>query len=138
VSEDYPARFIRSFVDILDLRTLGFCVPDSDEMRPDLSQSHTPGKRRGTEWTEAMRAVAGPRTILVTISGNYETLSLCRPAQEQRPACPPFAAHTFNIRLFYPGNRDLICARGQAQPVPTAFIIRSFEEGLSEDEMSAS
>ncbi len=34
VGLDHPARFIRDFVDALDLETLGFCVPTAGTGRP--------------------------------------------------------------------------------------------------------
>lgn len=37
VGEDHPARFIRTFVDMLDLKALGFRVSDSDVGRPPFA-----------------------------------------------------------------------------------------------------
>ena len=34
VGEDHPARFIRDFVDALDLGRMGFMLPDSEVGRP--------------------------------------------------------------------------------------------------------
>src|SRR5687768_9071462 len=39
VPKDHPARFLREFVDELDLRALGFAVPQSAEGRPPYAPS---------------------------------------------------------------------------------------------------